>query len=217
MSARRLFDDDPRGQCRGSTRGRPKEAIAVEATHDRGRRANGSWVWPRADAPTGAGCELVSRARPTPHRAGDTRAAERAGCSPRSRDRRTPPRRPRRCTSRRRRRATVRARARASAGPLRARARRSLPRSGERDREPSSACAGRAVPGRQLPALARATFPRSLQPQRRPGAAAPRSRILPVDALEGPRSATRPRRRGVVRRGRRRPRTVSASCAASAD
>ncbi len=197
----------------------------ITAGSDRGRRSER----PRSpsECVVGIGREQTLRrqadpraappARPTPRRMRGTGDAGRAECSPRNRARRRPRRPRRRCTSRRRRRAWARGRAHASVGLPRARAVRSHRRSVERDRAQSSACGDRAAPAQRPHVRVRPTLLRPPPPPHRPGAAAPRSRILPAGAPGRPRSETRPRRRGVVRRGRRRPRTVSASCAASAD
>ncbi len=189
-------------------------------TGKRSREVARASAWsgsPPACGPTEAEFAPAPEARPTPRSGRDTWDATRAACSRRSRARRTL--RPRRCpcTTRRRRRGSARDRSHAAAAPPPARARRESLRSAARGQEPSSACGGRAGRARRPRALARATRPRL---RRRPDLLGASERrwgirrvVVPALRRTGPRS----RPREVVRRGRRRPRTVSASCAASAD
>ena len=155
------------GRCRGSRRA--SRAAGSRVARGRDRRSNGSSESRRAARPTPYGSVRADRGTPTPRRGRDTAVAWPAACSPRSRapHRRRPRRRP--CTSRRRRRASARGRAHAAAHPRRGRAhppRGSLLQgwmSGARGPGRSSACDDRVARARRLPALARASDPRSPQ------------------------------------------------------
>ena len=203
--------------CRGSRRARRRAASGVGPAPARDRRASASWESRAEGAPSRAVREPAPRATPSARPPADTAAEPPAACSRCTRARRTLRRPRRRCTSRLRRRVWVRGRALGAAVPppepvhplpCDDLSQGRPPRSAERGPVPSSGCDGRAGRGPRLPARDGAIATRPHPRIRPPAVAVLRWRSLPGASPAPPRSATRPRRRAVAPRGRRRPRTV---------